>query len=184
MFEYLHKISQIKSDTSLIKAVVKEAHKPIEIAGTKIELEQEGMEIQLPKWAALKLSQLGLIEIKTTDEISLRDLLRILWRESREINLTKIDPQFYIKIKNTLRRLNKQTRENPQPENIQQTRRYKDTTTDIINCRMQKIIQAAISESLPPTITENMTLEEETLLKKISEAINQWKDQLLKTEEE
>ena len=92
--------------------------------------------------------------------------------------------EFYIKIKNTLRRLNKQTRENPQPENIQQTRRYKDTTTDIINCRMQKIIQAAISESLPPTITENMTLEEETLLKKISEAINQWKDQLLKTEEE
>ncbi|RLE51757.1 MAG: hypothetical protein DRJ26_05435, partial [Candidatus Methanomethylicota archaeon] len=109
--------------------------------------------------------------------------LRILWRESREINLTEIDPNFYPKLQDRLKRLREEANKNPLPELIQDLRRFEVTARDIINCRVQKIVQAAICESLPPNILEAMTVEERALLHEISQTVERWKRQMLALEE-
>ncbi|HDO21028.1 MAG: DNA replication complex GINS family protein [archaeon GB-1845-036] len=184
MFKHVVKASEIVSDTDLVKAVIKKAYSPIRIGDAKIDLNAEGLEIQLPRWAARRLFQLGLIEIKSIDEIGLRELLRMLWRESREINLTSIDPHFYPKIKRTLRKIREEIKENLQPETIQKLKRFENTVMDIINCRIQKIVQAALSEAIPQILMENMTIEEKALLGEIKQIIKKWKEYMLKGEEE
>ncbi|MCS7386319.1 MAG: hypothetical protein DRJ18_01840 [Candidatus Methanomethylicota archaeon] len=184
MFNQVVKASKVNYNTSLIKVTVRNARPPIEIGGARIDLGAEGMEIQLPRWVALKLAELGIVEIKSTDEISLRDLLRILWRETREINLTEIDPNFYPKLQNRLKKLREEANKSPLPELIQDLRRFEVTAQDIINCRVQKIVQAAICESLPINVLEAMTIEEKALLREISRLVERWKRQMLALEEE
>ncbi len=179
MFKHIIDASRIIYDTSPVKVIVKKAVSPIEIGGMKLDLDVEGIEIQIPRWAAIKLAELGIVEAKLADEISLKDLLGVLWKESREINLTEIDPNFYYKLKRKLRNLREESMRNPAPEILDKLRRFENAARDVISCRIQKIVQAALSESLPQEFLEVMTFEERALLNEISRLINEWRRHIL-----
>ncbi|MCS7364588.1 MAG: DNA replication complex GINS family protein [archaeon GB-1867-035] len=179
MFKQIIKASHINYDTSPIRAVVKEARPSIEVAGNRIDLSSIGFEIQIPRWIALKLMELGVVDLKVTEELSLRELLRVMWKESREINLTVIDPHFYPKLRAYLKRLRERCKKEPLPELIQELHKVETTARDIISCRLQKIIQAALSEALPPNVLEAMTIEEKNLLIEVSQIVEKWKRQIL-----
>ncbi|MCC6017480.1 MAG: DNA replication complex GINS family protein [Candidatus Verstraetearchaeota archaeon] len=184
MLEFINEASKIISDTELIKATVKRTSTPMELGGMKINLDAEGMEILIPKWASDKMMKDGLIEVKYIEELGIKDLRKTLWKESRETNLTKIDPQFYMKARATIKRLMDDIKRDPTPEKIQEERKYRDAFMDIVNCRMQKVLQLAITESIPQTISENMTIEERILLKEIKRMLTTWKDQVTRIGDE
>jgi len=184
MLEFINEASKILSNAEIIKATVKKASTPIEVGGEKINLDTEGVEILVPKWASDKLVKNGLIELKYVEELGIKELRKALWKESRETNLTKMDPQFYMKARATIKRIMEDIKRNPTPEKIQEERKYRDTFMDIVNCRMQKVLQLAITESIPQTISENMTIEERILLKEIKKMLTMWKDQVTKIGDE
>ncbi|RLE52605.1 MAG: hypothetical protein DRJ26_04475, partial [Candidatus Methanomethylicota archaeon] len=76
MFNQIVRASKVKYYNSLIKVTVRDARPSIEVGGSRIDLGTEGMEVQLPRWIALKLAELGVVEVKSADELALRDLLR------------------------------------------------------------------------------------------------------------
>lgn len=184
MFKQIIRASHINYDTSLVRAVVREAKPSIEVAGSRIDLSSIGFEVQIPRWIALKLRKLGVVDLKVTDELSLRELLRIMWKESREINLTIIDPYFYPKLRLYFKKLRERCRREPLPELIQELHKAETTARDIISCRLQKIIQAALSEALPPNVLEATTVEEKSLLLEVSQIVEKWKKQILALEDE
>ncbi|MEM2136399.1 MAG: hypothetical protein QXI93_00375 [Candidatus Methanomethylicia archaeon] len=184
MLKILSKISQLMSEIDFVKATVKKVKPPIEVGGIKIGLDSEGMEIQIPRWLSNKMLEQGVIEVKGVEDISVKDLRKILWKESRETSLTKMDPQFYAKAKRIMQKINEEIKKSPTPEKLQDKKRYEDTLTDIINCRMQKIIQLALTESIPPTIMENITVEERILLKEIKWILLTWREQMTSWDEE
>ncbi len=184
MFKHIIDASKLIYDTSQVKVVVKEPKAQVEIGGMKVDLSIKGVELQVPRWAAEKLVELGVVEAKLADELSLKDLHGILWRESREINLTEIDPNFYHKLRKQLKKLRSESIKNPTPELLDTLRKFESTARDIVSCRIQKIVQAALSESLPPEVLEVMTIEERALLAEISELIEEWKRNVLEGEGE
>ncbi|MCS7097025.1 MAG: DNA replication complex GINS family protein [Candidatus Methanomethylicia archaeon] len=175
--EFLNKVSKLMFEIDVVKASVKRATLPIEIGKYKVDLDVEGTEIEIPRWASDKLVNKGIIELKI-EELSLKDIRKILWKESRESNLTKIDPQFYVKAKQKIQKIINEIQKEPTPEKIQEKRGYESTFMDIINCRIQKILQLAMVETVPPNILENMTIEEKMLLTEIKQVILTWKEQL------
>lgn len=179
MFKQIIKASHISYDTSLVRAVIKEASPSVEVAGNRIDLSSVGFEIQIPRWIAQKLMELGIVDLKVSEELTLRELLRVMWKESREINLTVIDPHFYPKLRAYLKKLRERCKEKPLPELIQELHKVETTARDIISCRLQKIIQAALSEALPPNVLEAMTIEEKSLLMEVSQLVEKWKKQIL-----
>lgn len=179
MLEIVDKISNLTSEIEPIKVIVKNVRQPIEIGGSKIILEPEGVEIQIPKWASEKMLKMGLIELKITEEIGIKDIRKILWKESRETSLAKIDPQFYAKVRQKIQKMKEELRREPTPEKVQEKRNYENTFIDIVNCRIQKILQLAITEAIPQAIMENMTIEEKMLLKEIRYVLSTWKNKLI-----
>ncbi|MEM3541893.1 MAG: hypothetical protein QXZ54_02075 [Candidatus Methanomethylicia archaeon] len=179
MLEIVDKISNLISEVESIKAIVKNVRQPIEVGGNKIILEPEGAEIQIPKWASEKMLKMGLIELKTTEELGIKDIRKILWKESRETSLAKIDPQFYAKVRQKIQKMREELKKEPTPEKIQEQRNYESTFIDIVNCRIQKILQLAITEAIPQTIMENMTMEEKMLLREIRYVLSTWKNKLI-----
>lgn len=179
MLEFIDKISNLISETELIKVIVKSVRQPIEIGGDRINFDAEGVEIQIPRWASEKMLKMGLIELKTAEEIGIKDIRKILWKESRETSLSKIDPQFYVKVKQKIMKMKEDIKREPTPEKIQEQRNYENAFIDILNCRMQKILQLALTESIPQTIIENMTIEERLLLKEVKNMLSTWKDKII-----
>ncbi|RLE49431.1 MAG: hypothetical protein DRJ21_02395, partial [Candidatus Methanomethylicota archaeon] len=82
-------------------------------------------------------------------------------------------------LKRKLRNLREESMRNPAPEILDKLRRFENAARDVISCRIQKIVQAALSESLPQEFLEVMTFEERALLNEISRLINEWRRHIL-----
>ncbi|MEM0374664.1 MAG: hypothetical protein QXV69_05090 [Sulfolobaceae archaeon] len=132
---------------------------PVEFCESSISLVR-GSEDELPNWLALELEKRGIV--KKLSELTLEELGRILFQERENINkpavLAKIPKDFYMKIKEQLKELSRDS--NKGLEVLDQIRKTRSRAEEIISIRLQKIIRLALLETNDQSFISNMTEEE------------------------
>ncbi len=127
--------------------------KDIEISVTSIFIDaKEGDMTSIPRWLSIILNEHGLVEIHDEDHLSY--IKRALNREriSPSHALSSIDPDFYVRVNNYLRNIEKNEQES-----------LIVSLNPFIASRLQKIVKLSASSPLVSEIEEKLSFEERLL---------------------
>jgi len=134
----------------------------------------QNQEVEVERWIAQVLVEKGYAEMLDSQDVDLTLLSRIAWREERTPQLTQLEDSFYAKVKAYLDKLNEKARTST--EALTEKRMAKVKLIDIVNCRLQKIVNMALMGGQPPKdVLSCLTPEERALLEELSEAIERWR---------
>ncbi|MHC1601584.1 MAG: hypothetical protein ACXQTB_04495 [Candidatus Nezhaarchaeales archaeon] len=137
----------------------------------------QDQELEVERWIARILREEGYVEIIDEKAVDLTMLSKIAWKESRTPQLTPLEPAFYVKVKNYLKSLNERAKSNP--EILSEKKMAEVKLTDIVNCRIQKIVYMALTGAQPPReVLENLTPEEKMLFDELSSTISRWRQSI------
>lgn len=162
-----------------VRIVGLKEHSAVDVAGFLIGPLDKGVEVEVPRWVADMLIQMGLAREKVDDSLKLVDLTKISWREERSELLQPLDAYFYPRLRRFLRRLQAFSLREPTPIILQEQQKAFSFARDIVNCRVRKMVQAALTEFPPKSVVECMSLEERELFKGLHTLINEWRSQVL-----
>jgi hypothetical protein len=178
------KDSELSFENELVKVIVKKDLPDIEIAGKNLKSLKAGNEAELPYWIAEELFKHGFVSFLDDYTLTLMGLSKIHWREtlSDSRQIPKLNKNFYKILKRFLHEL-KYLSDNDKAKLIDFEKAL-SLSKDVINCRLRKIVALAIASVRSGEIIQNLTVEEELLYQKLSSMINEWKDKLLRLEED
>jgi len=143
---------------------------PVEFCNGTVSLVR-GSEDEIPNWLALELERKGIV--KKSEEITLEELGRILFQEKESVNkpavLAKIPKGFYSRIREQLQTISLSKDKNL--EILDQLRKIRSRSEEIISIRLQKIIRLAFLETSDQSFLANMTEEELLIYQSIKDLI-------------
>lgn len=137
----------------------------LEVAGIIMENLKQGNVLQLRRWAADKLVEMGVA--KWTDSVvDLNYLSQLLWKEKNNvIELQEVPKYFYMEVKSLIDEVSKTSK-----EKADEIRRR---LMDIISLRLLKLLSYAAKRIRPATINR-MTPEESMLFELVMRLVNEW----------
>lgn len=131
-----------------------------------------GATVEVPRWLASVLEEEGYAKVLSSASIDLQGLSKLSWREERSPGLVEVDEALYPKIREFLERLEKEASTSIEAHTAKKQAEVK--VLDILRCRLQKIIRAAVSPSIPKGLLDNLTPEERMLFEKIKWMVDDW----------
>jgi hypothetical protein len=172
-------------ENSLIKIIANRNHPEIELAGLKIGPFEEGREYVVKYWIAHELERAGVVHIRPEQQLDIRKLNTIHWKESGIVNakqLSSLEIDFYPKLRRYLASLKRNAIGNT--EKSFEYQKAARMAQDIVNCRLQKIVSLASSPDQTNQTLKDMAKEEHILYENLHNFIHEWKIGILKETEE
>ena len=128
-----------------------------EVADTKIDGKQ-GEVMNLPRWVGKILEENGLAELDAPDMVT--ELKQALSKEKMvgEYQLSTLDPHFYIKLKDSIKKLDKHDYNN-----------VESILKELFRMRRGKIIKLADSSKLTAELNAKLSVEEKIFFQSISD---------------
>jgi hypothetical protein len=172
-----HKIAFL---LTTVKAIIKQSLPSIEIGSVSLPETHEGDVIEVPRWIAEVMAQMGFVEIQEESfDIELfKALSRERIQESSQISTLKSD--FYHRMKrhtNLMRSLMERD------ENLgKDYEKLSLSVYDLINLRTSKLLYLVASSPLSPDLEKKLTPEEKELFNSIRSIIENWKRIILESE--
>ena len=171
-----------------IRAIVLRDHEDIVLPGTTIQL-RRGTEIVAPRWLVRMLSEQKILEPRE-EPMKINELGRYSFLETRSRQqsalLQKLPTDFYQKLRDYLETLRRKLSESPSPEIIDEYRRARSYTYDILRVRLQRILSLVQAGEESSEIREQLarlTPEELILYKTIRRLIEDWQKEVTGLEE-
>ena len=171
-----------------IRAIVLRDHEDIVLPGTTIQL-RRGTEIVAPRWLVRMLSERKILEPRE-EPMKINELGRYSFLETRSRQqsalLQKLPTDFYQKLRDYLETLRRRLSESPSPEIIDEYRRARSYTYDILRVRLQRILSLVQAGEESSEIREQLarlTPEELILYKTIRRLIEDWQKEVTGLEE-
>ncbi|MEM1525092.1 MAG: hypothetical protein QW618_03010 [Nitrososphaerales archaeon] len=173
----LLKDHRLSYSLSLVKVLVKKELPKIEVGSVQIERVKERDLLELPRWVAEVLSELGFVEIQ--EESFDVELFRALNREKiqNSLQLSTLKNEFYLRMRNYLNEL-KARSEKDSARKVEYDK-ISILCRDLINIRVCKLLYNACSSSIPTELLGKITFEEKILLERVREIIEDWKKNIL-----
>ncbi|MEM4520053.1 MAG: hypothetical protein QXD94_06420 [Sulfolobales archaeon] len=135
-----------------------------------------GQEIDLPRWLANALSELGATEIKyhptTPDDVG---KYLISEKSMGKSSLAKLREDFYRDVKDLLSRVKSSSID---ADSAIAAIRLESNLRDLIRLRMNKIVSIATLNARLEKLEENLTIEELLLFKLLNDLLSSWLNQL------
>ncbi|MCX8204463.1 MAG: DNA replication complex GINS family protein [Candidatus Nezhaarchaeota archaeon] len=158
----------------LIEEVKVEVTKPLpEILETRpLHMLPVGAMIEVPRWLASILEEEGYVKVLSDVSLDLQWLSKLSWREERSPSPVEVDEALYPKIRELLERLGREASTSIEAHTAKKQAEVK--VLDIVRCRLQKIVQAAVSPSVPKGLLDNLTPEEKMLFEKLRWIVDGW----------
>ncbi|MCS7116645.1 MAG: hypothetical protein RMJ31_00845 [Nitrososphaerota archaeon] len=162
---------------SPVKVLVKKGLPRIEVGSIQIEELKERDLLEMPRWMAEVLSELGFIEIQ--EESFDIELLRALSREKVQSSsqLSTLRSDFYLRMKNYLNELRSYCEKDSSRR--AEFDKISILCRDLITIRVCKLLYNACSSSLPAELLEKIPFEERVLLERVHKIIEDWKKNIL-----
>ncbi|MEM4699503.1 MAG: hypothetical protein QXT74_00965 [Candidatus Nezhaarchaeales archaeon] len=135
-----------------------------------------GATVEVPRWLASILEAEGYVRVLSDTSLDLQGLSKLSWREERSPGLVEVDEALYPKIRELLERLEREASTSVEAHAAK--RQAEVRVLDVIRCRLQKIIQAAVSPSVPKGMLDNLTPEERMLFEKIRWMVDRWASEI------
>ncbi len=171
-----------------IRAIVLRDHEDIVLPGTTIQL-RRGTEIVAPRWLVRMLSEQKILEPRE-EPMKINELGRYSFLETRSRQqsalLQKLPTDFYQKLRDYLETIRRKLSESPSPEIIDEYRRARSYTYDILRVRLQRILSLVQAGEESSEIREQLarlTPEELILYKTIRRLIEDWQKEVTGLEE-
>ncbi len=171
-----------------IRAIVLRDHEDIVLPGNIIQL-RRGTEIVAPRWLVRMLSEQKILEPRE-ELMKINELGRYSFLETRSRQqsalMQKLPTDFYQKLRDYLEVLRRKLTESPSPEIIDEYRRARSYTYDILRVRLQRIlslVQAGEESSEIREQLSRLTPEELILYKTIRKLIEDWQKEVTGLEE-
>jgi len=134
----------------------------------------QDQEVEVERWVAKILKEGGYVEIVDEKMIDLTAISKVAWRESRTSQIVPLEPTFYVKARNYLKSLAEKAKASPEALNEKRLAEVK--LIDVINCRIQKIVNLALTGTQPPReVLDCLTPEERVLFNEVCGLISRWR---------
>ena len=136
---------------------------------------REGQELEVAYWMAVELVRGGHAQFHEEDVMTLTLLNKVQWTETLQsgLRLSSLPEFFYPKLRRYLRDLKERTAEDAAVSH--EHRQAEKTTTDIVNCRVRKLVNLAASNSSAGSILRDLSREERALYEQLHTLIREWK---------
>lgn len=175
MFDLLLTTTKVIYDLKSVKvAVLKDLGKlPI---NSDVSAVSRGQEVELPRWLAKKLSELGVVEVRlrptTPDEVG---KYLISEKSVGKSSINKLRDDFYYEVKELLSRVKSSSVD---ADSAIAAIRLESNLRDFIRLRMNKIISLTVLNTTRERIEGNLTIEELVLFKMLNDLLSSWLNQL------
>jgi hypothetical protein len=166
-----------------VKIVANRDSPKIDLPGVNVGPFKEGKEYEVRFWVAEELKKAGIAHIRMEEPLELMTLNKIHWKESVQASqrVTTLPENFYPKLRNYLKELNEQSLKKSELRGDYE--KAQKLSSDITRTRLKKIVSLA-SSPRSRQILENLTKEEQVLYGYLSEAIINWRKEILKNQED
>ena len=159
-----------------VRATMKTSTDEIEVGDMLLKKANEGERVELPRWVAEELVELGLAEVQ--EETFEVEIFKALTREKilASPQLSPLEPNFYIRMRRRLAAVKvgvergKYRREDYE--------KLRTTSYDLIGRRLSKLLSMSSSASVK-TIADRITPEEKAFFSMSSSISAAWKSALL-----
>jgi hypothetical protein len=145
----------------------------IDIGSIHLEPMNEGDTIELPRWVAEVLVDMGISDIQEENFSS--EVFKAVTREKIAGNdqLSTLRPDFYLKVRRQL----SFTSEHPgaKPSSLSDLEKTRTLVYDLVALRLRKILGLAVSLSTPPDIKEKLTPEEYQIFDSVYRLLQSWR---------
>lgn len=150
---------------------IKQKTPRIDIGSIHLEPMSEGDTIDLPRWIAEVLIQMGVCE--SQEENFSSEVFKAVTREkiAGSEQLSTLRPDFYLRIR---RQLSFST-EGAKPSNYSDLEKTRTLVYDLVALRVRKILSIAISLSPPTDIKEKLTPEEYQIFDSVYSLLQSWR---------
>ena len=130
----------------------------IDIGSIHLEPMNEGDTIELPRWVAEVLLDMGVSEIQEENFSS--EVFKAVTREKIAGNdqLSTLRPDFYLKVRRQLSFVSESPYQ--KPSNLPELEKTRTLVYDLVALRLRKILSLAVSLSTPIDIRDKLTPEE------------------------
>lgn len=147
-----------------IRASVNKDIPRVEAGAFAINGYSAGELVNLPVPLVEALARKGYVSLTQQDIVTMEELGRILWSESKDNDLITLDKLFYVKARLSL------------IMNGDHAKEYSSMLRELVLMRLRKIlIMLSMSPSgLPQNVLEKLTIEEEVLVKELAKLIEPW----------
>jgi hypothetical protein len=168
-FDFLNKDVKVKILKSLEDVIV---------LGEAIKPYEPDSEVKVKRWIALKLVENGAAVFKPGEELTEEELINAHWREGLQpsTRLSELQGDFYQKLRLHLRKVKYEAESRG---NIQLLEKSKRLARDIVDSRTRKIVNMAISLSVPQELLQLLTAEEKALYDEIKRIVELWRSYIL-----
>ncbi|MCC6022616.1 MAG: hypothetical protein LM560_05835 [Desulfurococcaceae archaeon] len=131
-----------------------------------------GQEVELPKWLATVLAKLNIVEFKY-GPLTIDDVSKYLVTEKSlsKSAISKLRDDFYIESRELLSRVKSSSLD---ADSAIIAIRLESNLRDLIKLRLNKILNIATLSVKVEKFEDNLTLEEQLLLKLLNELISTW----------
>lgn len=140
---------------------------------------KEGEETKLPYWQAKILIKHNNAQFVDFKPIQTGDLHKILYKELPNPQLTQIDPNFYVKMHDTLLELTEQNKQQPDLLVLEKIKKMKSLFRDVISRRFYKLLRIAATRGDNSDMLKNASNEEKDLYKHLQKTLTDWGSQFL-----
>jgi hypothetical protein len=143
----------------------------IDIGSTHLEPKNEGDTVDLPRWIAEVLVEMGVCE--SQEENFSSEVFKAVTREkiAGSDQLSTLRPDFYLKVRRQLSFVSEPARSGVHPE-LEKTRTL---VYDLVALRLRKILSIAISLSAPADIKDKLTPEEYQIFDSVYTLLQSWR---------
>jgi len=167
-----------------IKVLINRNCPEIQLVGVKVGPFEEGKEYEVKHWVARELERSGIARVREEELLDAVKLHKISWKESiqQARQVSPLEDDFYPRLRRYLAGLKRKAVSNP--EKMREYQKAKGLSSDIVNCRVRKIVSLASSPAQTNQTLNNLAREERFLYERLYEIINAWKSKILKVMKE
>lgn len=137
----------------------------------------KGTEVELPRWAAVRLSELGIAKFKE-EPLTIEDVARVHYNEMNvrsPMQLGKLPEGFYQRARDYISQLERGLKETADPALFREKMRAEVMLKEIIEKRISMIMQLVMSSNAAVHVIERLTPEERVLYNELRTAVEEWK---------
>ncbi len=136
-----------------------------------------GQEVELPRWLARTLSELGVVEFRygllTPDDVS---KYLISEKSTGRSSLTKLKEDFYHEVRELLGKVKASSVD---ADSAMAAIRLESNLRDLIRLRVNKIVNITVLGTRVESFEESLTIEELLLYKLLNDLLSSWLSKLL-----
>ncbi len=175
MFDLLLRIVDVIHYLKSVKAVVLKDLGRIPVDGDVVTVSR-GQEVELPRWLAKALSDLGVVEFRhtptTPDDVS---KYLISEKSMGKSSMTKLREDFYHEIRELLSTVKASSVD---ADTAMAAIRLESNLRDLIRLRINKIVSVTTLSAKLERFEENLTIEELLLYRLLNDLLSSWLNQL------